>query len=58
VGRGISMKFNKWMVELKRIAVKKYNFNETEVFHREAWREYFNDGITPEEALIEDISYA
>ena len=52
------MKFNKWMVELKRIAVKKYNFNETEVFHREAWREYFNDGITPEEALIEDISYA
>ena len=52
------MEFNEWMVELKKIAVKKYNFNETEVFDREAWEAYFNDGITPEEALIEDFSYA
>jgi len=52
------VEFDKWMVELKKVAIEKYGFNETEVFDREAWREYFDDGMTPEQALIEDISYA
>ncbi len=52
------MEFDEWMLELKKVAVENYGFNKAEVFDREAWKEYFNDGINPEEALIEDISYA
>jgi len=55
--RRIIVEFEEWMLELKRIAVEEYDFNKEEVFDREAWKNYFDEGFNPGEALIEDISY-
>lgn len=49
--------FEEWIAELKRVAVAEFYFSEETVFDPLAWKEtYYDDGLTPKEALQEDIT--
>lgn len=53
--------FEQWFKELKEVAIKKYQFTQEAVdtFDDEAWEfGYYSEGLTPEQALIEDLKNA
>jgi hypothetical protein len=56
--------FHKWMVELHRIAVKEFGFPiasaceaavKPGALEEEDWYDFYMDGMTPREALIDDL---
>lgn len=49
--------FDKWMDDLKEIAVKDFAYSPETVFDRDAWHDYYIDDISPEEALTEDAAH-
>jgi hypothetical protein len=51
--------FNQWLKQLDRVA-KEYGYEESMIKQTgtECWRDYFNDGLTPIEAFIEDLTNA
>ena len=52
--------FNAWCDELDKIAREEFEFecDCTISTGRECWRDAFEDGETPRDALLEDLSYA
>lgn len=52
--------FEIWFAELKKVAIEQYQFSEgcRDSFDADAFREYFDDGYSPAEAIEEDLSYA
>jgi hypothetical protein len=55
-----SMPFEQWFAELKQVAVKDFGFTpeSAETLHADSWRDYFDAGQSPAEAMSEDMSYA
>lgn len=57
-------KFRVWMFNLSKLAHNEYGFSleaATELQigdNAEAWREYYNDGYTPKEAIDADLKNA
>ena len=52
--------FNEWISELKEILVRAYNFSieQAEKYGaNENWTDYYDDGYTPREAVLEDSEY-
>jgi len=49
------MEFEDWMQQLKDIMEKRDNVS---IYDEDCWREYFDDGYTPQEAYDEDLTYA
>lgn len=58
------MTFDKWMLELQRTAIEDFGFGADshaassmtiEAPEAEEWREFYNDGLSPKEALLEDF---
>lgn len=50
--------FEEWFEELQRVAVVKFGFSKKAAdFDEDCWRVYFDEGLTPSEALSEDLSY-
>jgi len=47
----------KWMEELRSVAVEKFEFTKeaAKSLKLEDWEPYFIDGLTPEQALKEDL---
>lgn len=58
--RGCDMEFALWINALKGVIAKTWGWTEQQFdgFDAEAWRGYFNDGMSPEDAFVEDCSYA
>jgi hypothetical protein len=52
------MTFESWMVELKRVAVEEFGYSRPEDFDPDYWKEQYEEGMSPFEALSEDCSYA
>jgi len=57
------MSFEEWMRELRRLMIEKWrvaeNIEQAERYGSdEDWRSYFDGGYMPDEALLEDFSYA
>lgn len=51
--------FGLWLSELSYIMGQwGYGFNQFSFLDKEAWRDYWEDGYSPEEAIREDLSYA
>lgn len=54
--------FEEWLAEMKEIAITKYEWNRTAAGSYftdcSSWRDYYNDGLTPAEALGEDLNQA
>lgn len=52
--------FEDWCEELDSIAIEKYEFqcNLTETTGKNCWWTYYDEGWIPEDALLEDMSYA
>lgn len=48
-------RWDKWSAELKAVALRDYGWDLTDV---DAYRDYFDEGESPEDALREDMSYA
>lgn len=51
-----SVDWKTWWKELKRIAREQYG--ELSEQDASAWRMYYADGLSPQAALTEDLSYA
>ena len=51
--------YNRWFDMLKKVAVREFGFTKesAESFDKEAWKQYFDDGMSPYQALREDLSY-
>jgi hypothetical protein len=49
--------WDEWWTELKALAASPINWDFVGDGNEACWREYFNDGNSPAEALEEDISY-
>ena len=50
--------FEDWLVQLKKVLTERYGFNEDVKLDESAWKEWYDDGYTPEDAADEDMSYA
>jgi|GEM_PF-5844391 len=50
--------FDEWLERIKVLAEQEYGFAEFDISDREAWRDYWNEGYCPEDALVEDLSHA
>jgi hypothetical protein len=54
-----TIKWAKWIDELRDLAVKEYGFKEdycVDDFDCDAWQEYYAEGYSPRDALEEDLS--
>ena len=51
-----TMDWHLWWKELKRLAREKYG--ELSELETDAWRDYYNVGLTPAAAIAEDLTYA
>jgi hypothetical protein len=54
--RSLEKEFNEWFSILKSLAVSDYGFSTAEDFDIDAWKEYWTDGLSPKEAIDQDIS--
>lgn len=51
-------RFDEWMQEVKRIAeLMGWGKTAIDSIDEEAWKEYFNDGLSPSQAWSEELSY-
>lgn len=50
------MDFETWKAELKRLAVSEHGYDEEcfNTFDWDSWKEYYDDGFTPKDALMEE----
>ncbi len=53
----MSDSFTEWMENLAQVAKDEFDF-EHDDFDPESWRDYFDEGYSPREALFEDLSNA
>lgn len=55
-----SLTFEEWIENLKQVALSQYDFTDKGIATIDwpAYRNYYDDGYTPEEAMAEDMSYA
>lgn len=51
--------FVTWLAALTTVAIENYGVTAdvVEVCGPECWWDYYNEGLTPEEALLEDMNY-
>lgn len=54
------MTFEQWVEALKKVAAEKFEFTQLGIERTDwsAYRCYYDDGLSPEEALAEDFSNA
>ena len=52
------MTFTDWFTELKRIAVEEYGWpkRSVETFDPDAWELSYEEGASPEDAFLDDLS--
>ena len=52
-------KYDDWFLEFQKLAVFKYDFclYATLTLDKVAYKQYFDANYTPEEAMLEDLSY-
>ena len=52
------MTFEKWCEEVEKILSSQFGFRNPAhgTIDREAWREFYDDGMTPEQAIGEDMA--
>lgn len=48
----------RWLDELKRVAVRYFEFAPTTTFDEVAWKVYYDDGLIPWDALVTDMAEA
>lgn len=48
----------RWLEELKRVAVEYFEFDPSTKFDETAWKVYYDDGMIPWDALVADIAEA
>ena len=55
-----TMTYEEWIEALKTVATNKFDFTEKGISQTDwnAFRDYYNDGYSPEGALLEDFSNA
>ncbi len=53
----LTPEYAQWLLDLKceQVYVRVYGTSEPD---SEAWLGYFEDGLTPEQAMLEDLSHA
>lgn len=56
------MNFEEWFKELRQLMIDEFNFppDKPDAFYgdAESWKEYYDDGYTPYDAIREDLSCA
>lgn len=50
--------YQEWLKELKEIAVREFQYVSENDIDAEAYRDYYDEGYSPKEALLEDWTYA
>jgi len=48
--------FEDWFKELKKVAKSKFGFKRTYDFEKNAWKAYYLEGYSPEQAMAEDLT--
>ena len=51
----MKIEIEKWMVELKQELIKHYSFKQDVSLSVDDWKVYFDDGLSPQEAIEEDF---
>ena len=51
------MTYEQWTAELIRVAIANYRFpaDTADQFRDPAWKDFYDDGYSPEDALLEDL---
>lgn len=52
----LKIKYDVWLEEIRSIFIRDYNSSPELKLDKEAWQIYFDEGLTPSEAIAEDMS--
>jgi hypothetical protein len=53
----MSSQFEQWLSEVRNIMINKYGYQQDLQLDPKAYKDYFYEGLSPEDAIDEDMSY-